>query len=302
MGALKLIGLIFIIGSLLGCSDSIHHEQVPKISQVDGINYRGLENKIISIEKKLGARVGISVYDVDMKKELWSYRGGSRFPLMSTFKTLACAKMLHDVEKKKLLLNPYTFIKKESLIEWSPITKNYIGKKFTLKQACSAMMTMSDNTAANIVLKKIGGPKALTLFMQTIGDNTTQLDRMEPDLNEALEGDVRDTTTPHAITQSLHLLLFGDVLSDSSKAQLKKWMMENKVANSLFRSVLPNNWVIADRSGAGGYGSRGITAIVWPKTHKPLIIAVYLTQTKASFDQRNKAIAQIGREIFALYK
>lgn len=105
-----------------------------------------------------------------------------------------------------------------------------------------------------------------------------------------LEGDARDTTTPNAMVKSLHVLLFGNVLSDASKTQLKQWMMDNKVSDSLFRSVLPSNWAIADRSGAGGYGSRGITAVVWPETRPPLIICVYVTQTKASFDERNKRI------------
>ncbi|MCP3944026.1 MAG: serine hydrolase [Desulfobacteraceae bacterium] len=95
--------------------------------------------------------------------------------------------------------------------------------------------------------------------------------------------------------------LFGNVLSQASKEQLKQWMMDNKVSDSLFRSVLPDNWSIADRSGAGGYGSRGITAVVWSKMRSPLIISVYLKQTKASFDERNKAIADIGKEIFTLY-
>ena len=104
------------------------------------------------------------------------------------------------------------------------------------------------------------------------------------------------------MVKSLHVLLFGNILSDGSKTLLKQWMMDNKVSDSLLRSVLPNNWAIADRSGAGRYGSRGITAVVWPEKHPPLVICIYVTQTKASFEERNKAIAEIGREIFELYK
>lgn len=161
---------------------------------------------------------------------------------------------------------------------------------------------MSDNTAANIVLSGIKGPLSLTRFMRSIGDKVTRLDRIEPDLNEAVDGDKRDTTTPNAIVKSLETLLFGDVLSQSSKNQLKQWMMDNKVTGSLLRSVLPENWSIADRSGAGGYGSRGITAVVWSDKRTPIIISIYLTQTDASFAQRNKAIADIGKEIFTVYR
>ena len=171
----------------------------------------------------------------------------------------------------------------------------------SLKEACSATMITSDNTAANLVLTGIKGPEALTQFMRSIGDDDTRLDRIEPDLNEAIDGDKRDTTTANAMVKSLHTLLFGDVLSKVSKAQLKQWMIDNKVTGSLLRSVLPEKWSIADRSGSGGYGSRGITAVVWSDKRTPLIISIYLTQTDASFAQRNKAIAEIGKEIFIVY-
>jgi len=192
-------------------------------------------------------------------------------------------------------------IKESSLIAWSPVTEKHIGEKMNLKQACSAAMLMSDNTATNIVLTGIKGPKSLTEFMRDIGDNVTRLDRIEPDLNEAIDGDVRDTTTPNAMVKSLHQLFFGDVLSQASKRQLKQWMIDNKVTGRLLRSVLPKNWLIADRSGSGGFGSRGITAVVWSEQRAPIIISIYLTQTDASFAQRNKAIADIGKEIFSVY-
>lgn len=259
-----------------------------------------LIKKIEKIEDQLDARIGVSIYDVTDNK-LWSYNGDSRFPLMSTFKTLACAKLLVDVEKGLQSFDTSHVITENSLIAWSPITEKLIGKNMSLKEACSATMLMSDNTAANIVLSGIKGPKALTHFMRSIGDEVTRLDRIEPALNEGLTDDKRDTTTPNAMVKSLHTLLFANVLSTSSKDQLKQWMINNKVTGNLFRSILPENWSIADRSGAGGNGSRGITAVVWPDKSTPLIISIYLTQTDASFLLRNKAIVNIGKEIFTIY-
>ncbi|SFC97590.1 class A beta-lactamase [Pseudoalteromonas denitrificans] len=270
------------------------------IASVFSVNANTIIKKIEEQERQLGARIGVSIYDVTDNK-LWHYNGNTRFPLMSTFKVLACAKLLFDVEKGLQSFDTSTVITKNSLIEWSPVTKNMIGEKISLKQACSATMSMSDNTAANIVLNGIKGPKVLTRFMRSIGDDVTRLDRIEPDLNEALDGDKRDTTTPNAMVKSLHTLLFGDALSQASKTQLKQWMIDNKVTGKLLRKVLPQNWSIADRSGSGGYGSRGITAVVWSDKRTPLIISIYLTQTEASFSQRNKAIANIGKEIFTVY-
>ena len=257
-------------------------------------------NSIKEVEQNLGAKVGVSIYSVS-DGYLWHYNGDSRFPLMSTFKTLACAKLLHDVETAKLSIDRSVKIEEQDLIAWSPITEKLVGESFSLKQACTAAMVMSDNTAANIVLDGISGPSELTLFMKELGDEVTRLDRIEPHLNEARSGDERDTTTPNAIVKSLGKLLYGEKLSSGSKEQLIEWMAGNKVSDSLLRSVLPEGWSIADRSGAGGFGSRGITAAIWSNEQQPLIVAIYLTQTEASFDERNKAIAKIGREIFASY-
>ncbi|SCY57217.1 beta-lactamase class A CARB-1 [Desulfoluna spongiiphila] len=301
MKLLKLTVLLLAIGYFSGCIAAKQGGPAPQNAPANGARYTPLENRIKEIEHALGARVGVSLYEVETS-ESWSYKGDIRFPLMSTFKTLACAKTLLDVEQKKVSFDDSVVIEKTSLITWSPVTKHHAGQAFSLKQACAAMMIMSDNTAANIVLDKTGGPTALTAFMRSIGDAVTRLDRMEPELGEALEGDVRDTTTPNAMADSLHVLLFGDVLSKASKTQLTQWMRSNKISGSLLRSVLPDGWTIADRSGAGGHGSRGITAVVWPETQPPFIVCVYLTQTKASFDERNKAIAEIGRELFKLYE
>ena len=267
---------------------------------VFSVNANAILSKITEIEKRLDVRVGVSIYDVTAN-DSWSYQGDIRFPLMSTFKTLACANLLADIDKGIQFFNASVVISKESIIAWSPVTEKHIGETFTLKQACSAAMIMSDNTATNIILSAINGPSDFTQFMRSIGDNVTRLDRIEPSLNEAFDGDQRDTTTPNAIVNSLNNLLFGNVLSKASKIQLKQWMIENKVTGSLLRSVLPDGWIIADRSGAGGYGSRAITAVVWSTERSPIIISIYLTQTKASFKERDKAIADIGREIFKAY-
>ena len=260
-----------------------------------------LIQKVKAIEKQLDARIGVSIYDAT-RNHLWHYNGDTRFPLMSTFKTLACAKLLADVERGLQSFDTSSVITTNAIISWSPITEQLVGESISLIQACAAAMTMSDNTATNIVLTGINGPKALTQFMRSIGDDVTRLDRVEPDLNEALNDDIRDTTTPNAIVKSLHLLLFGNVLSENSKALLKQWMIDNKVADSLLRSVIPESWSIADRSGAGGSGSRGITAMVWSDEHPPLMISIYITQTGAPLALRDKAIADIGEAIFNVYR
>lgn len=259
-----------------------------------------LDESISAIEERISGRVGVSVLDTETKQS-WDYNGDKRFPMMSTFKTIACAKMLQDSDNGHLDKNTGIKVEAGKLIVWSPITKKLTGETITVEKACEATMLMSDNTAANIVLQQIGGPNGVTTFLRSIGDDTTQLDRMEPELNQAIDGDSRDTTTPNAIVKTLNNLLLGEVMTDLSKAQLKSWMQNNKVSDPLLRSVLPKNWLIADRSGAGGNGSRGITAIIWNERREPLIISIYLTQTELSMTERNLVITEIGTKIFKEY-
>lgn len=264
------------------------------------LDFKLLEQTIIKVETDLSAYVGVTVFETDRNKT-WSYNGNERFPLTSTFKTIACAKLLRDAENDRALLNSSVIVSKEQLVTHSPVTEKYVGKKITLSEACSATMLTSDNTAANIILNAVGGPSGITKFIRNSGDNISRLDRFEPELNEGTPGDLRDTTTPIAITGTLNELLFGSILSEKSKEQLKQWMMNNQVTGNLLRSVLPLGWEIADRSGGGGYGSRSITAIAWSQNQSPIIISIYITQTDASFLQRNEAIVKIGKSIFNIY-
>ncbi|MEZ8370355.1 class A beta-lactamase [Vibrio splendidus] len=256
---------------------------------------------IEQIESRVSARIGVAVYD-SATEQTWSYKGDERFPMMSTFKTLACANLLYDHENEGLYLESKVGVKSDELIAWSPMTKAFVGKEISLTGACAATMEMSDNTAANIVLAGIDGPNGLTEFLRSIGDSETRLDHIEPDLNHARPGDERDTTTPNTMVKTLNELVYGNVLSEESKAQLKTWMMDNKVSDGMIRSILPDGWNIADRSGAGAYGSRAITAIVWSVTRAPLIISISLTEIELTIQERDTVINEIGQLIFDAYR
>ena len=250
-----------------------------------------------AIELSSSGTIGVSVLDT-ATNTTWSYKGDQRFPMMSTFKTLACAQMLYNSSNDLLDKDALTRITKESIIPWSPITEKLIGETISTESACEATMLMSDNTAANIVLEKTGTPTSLTLFLRLIGDDITRLDRIEPELNEAQKGDIRDTTTPNAMTNTLNELLFGETLTPKDENTLKTWMVNNKVSDPLLRSILPMNWSIADRSGAGGFRSRGITAVLWNDKRAPIIVSIYLTQTNLDMASRNQIIVEVGNAIF----
>ncbi|MEO0803978.1 MAG: class A beta-lactamase [Cyanobacteria bacterium J06642_2] len=259
------------------------------------------ENDLIAtvqrIEASMNARVGIAVYDKETNQN-WQYHANDRFPMNSTFKTIACAALLARVDSAQEQLEHIVIFDESELVTYSPITETRIGAPgMSLDELCEATMTMSDNSAANFILEAIGGPEALTQFMRSIGDEISRLDRWEPDLNEAVPGDERDTTSPNAMARTLEQLVLNGTLSLDSRQKLENWLKGNEVGDDLFRSEVPCNWDIGDRTGAGGYGSRSIAAVMWPPQREPVIAAVYITETEASFDDRNAAIAEIGGAI-----
>jgi beta-lactamase class A len=256
-----------------------------------------LSRKLVEMESRLGARIGAAILDTGTGRQ-WLYRSDERFPLNSTFKAFACAGLLARVDAGKEDLGRAIVFKQSDLVTYSPITEKRVGGKgMTLFELCHAAMTLSDNTAANLVLDSLGGPEGFTAFAGSIGDTETRLDRRETELNEAKPGDPRDTTTPAAAARSLHDLVLGDILSQSSRQQLKAWLVGNEVGGPLLRASLPQGWQIGDRTGAGGYGSRSIIAVIWPPERKPVIAAIYLTGAQATMDERNATIAEIGNAL-----
>ncbi|MET4731322.1 beta-lactamase class A [Thalassospira sp. MBR-102] len=267
------------------------------ISMAASANDRLLD-AIHTVETRLDARVGVSILNVENGRE-WQYRADERFPLTSTFKLLACAAVLNKVDRESETLDRRITYRSDDLVTYSPITEKHVDSGMTIGELCEAALHLSDNTAANLVLDVLGGPDVLTAYLRDIGDDVTRLDRIEPDLNAATPGDARDTTTPNAMRATLTYLLFGDALSLESRQLLEDWLTENQVGGPLLRAGLPDDWKIADRTGAGGFGSRAIVAVIWPPERKPVIVAIYITQTSASMEERNAAIADLGQEIAA---
>ncbi|MBM1144904.1 class A beta-lactamase [Alcanivorax sp. ZXX171] len=250
------------------------------------------------VENRLQARVGVAVSDLGGDRT-WRHNADQRFPLASTFKVLACGALLHKVDAGDESLERVIHFKKQDLVTYSPETQQHLDSGMTLGALCEAAITQSDNTAANLLLDRLDGPAGLTRFLRGIGDDTTRLDRRETELNEGTPGDPRDTTTPDAMLATLRVLVFGDVLSESSRQQLLQWMKDDKIADALLRAGIPDDWTIGDKTGAGGHGSRAIIAVMWPPQQEPVLAAIYITETDASMDQRNAAIAEIGRALAA---
>ncbi|MCZ0962537.1 class A beta-lactamase [Paracoccus benzoatiresistens] len=249
-----------------------------------------------AIEAELGGRVGVALRRQG-GPEVAGHRAGERFPLSSTFKAPLCGAILTLVDAGEDELDRVIGYTPADLVTYSPVTETR--DAMTVGELCEATITLSDNTAANLLLERVGGPQDFTEYLRAIGDDTTRLDRWETDLNEGAPGDPRDSSTPAAMVATLERLLFGPVLSDASQQQLEAWMRADRVADDLIRASLPEGWIIGDKTGAGGHGSRSIVAVVRPPEGDPWLAAVYLTGNQADMATRNRAIARIGAAIVA---
>jgi beta-lactamase class A len=256
-----------------------------------------LLQKVREVEERLEARLSLAVFDEESGRH-WAYQADQRYPLCSTFKVLASSAFLARVDRGEDSLERRVVIGEKDLVSYSPLTETRVGGQgMTMAEICEAALTLSDNTAGNKILESIGGPSGVTEFARSIGDGVTRLDRWETELNEALVGDERDTTSPNAITETLRELLLGDTLSENSKRQLADWMIANKTGDAKLRAGLPSDWIVGDKTGGGNNGTMADVAIAWPVNRQPLIMAVYLTETTASFDDRNAGIAEIAKTL-----
>jgi len=255
-----------------------------------------LAKRLNVLEARSGGRLGVSIVDAAGGLRL-RHRADERFAMCSTFKVLAAAAVLARVDDGREKLGRRIAYGKSDLVAYSPATAPNAGTGMTLDALCEAAVTLSDNTAANLILAQLGGPRGLTAYLRSIGDATTRLDRWEPELNTAIPGDPRDTTTPDAMVETLRSLVLRRALSPASRARLAGWLVDNKTGDARLRAGLPKGWRVGDKTGTGPdeTGTSNDVAVVWRPDGRPALIAAYLTRATVDGDARNAVLAEVGR-------
>jgi beta-lactamase class A len=252
-------------------------------------------NQVAAIEERLGGRIGVAALDTGSGKRL-DYRAEERFPMCSTFKFLAAAAVLKRVDEKQEQLDRFVSYDAKDILEYAPVTKAHLKEGgMTLGSLCEAAIEQSDNTAGNLLLDAIGGPRGVTNFARSLGDQVTRLDRKEPDLNSAIPGDDRDTTTPGSMLADMTRILTGDVLSRSSRSQLEDWLQRNKTGTGMIRAGVPTDWIIGDKTGRGANGASNDIAIIRPPDRAPVLLAIYSVGSTAAANDRAAAIAEAAK-------
>lgn len=253
-----------------------------------------IQGRLRELETAAQGRLGVHIVDSATGQE-YGYRADECFMMLSSFKLLASAFVLHRVDTGKESLERRMEYTDKDLIPWSPITEKHAQDNgMTLEQLCKATITTSDNTAGNLILSSYGGPAALTEFARQLGDNVTRLDRNEPELNVKSGDGLMDTTSPRAMATTMQKLLLGNALSVRSRGQLLQWLRGNTTGNNRLKAGLPTDWRIGDKTGTNKSDSNDI-GIVFPSNRAPLLVTAYLAESHATTQVKDATIAAVGK-------
>jgi beta-lactamase class A len=266
-------------------------------------------NELQAYERDSGGRIGVYAENLETGAKL-AWRADERFVMCSTFKASLAACVLARVDRGEEQLAAMIPYGKADLLDYAPVAKqNMAAGAMSVIEMCKAIVELSDNTCANLLLARIGGPAVLTAFWRSLGDSISRLEHNEPELNRSPPGDPHDTTTPMAMAGNLRRLVTGEALSPASRARLTEWMVACKTGANRLRGGLPAGWTIGDKTGNNGKDASGDIAVAWPRTDTktdtktdtrpggPILIAAYTQGGTPSAAQIEAVFAGIGRTV-----
>lgn len=257
--------------------------------------------RFAALEHRYGGRLGVCARTASGSLQA-GYRADERFAFCSTFKVILASAVLARGARSPGLLDQRIRYTQRELVHYSPISSQHVATGMTVAELCAAALQYSDNSAANQLIKLVGGPAAVTAYARSVGDTTFRLDRWETALNTAIPGDPRDTTTPAAMTHTVNTLVLGDALAPPQRAQLQTWLRGNTTGNQRIRAGVPANWLVGDKTGTGDRGTANDVAVLWRPSHEPIVLTVFHTREVADAKPGDDVIAAAARivaDIFA---
>ena len=284
------IAIFALIGIFLftGCGKEAKEGAVAKLPSASDAAFAQLE-------RDYSAKLGVYALDTETNKEVL-YRSDDRFLYCSTSKALLAGIVLqqNSLEQLKQVVR----YSSDDILSYAPVTKEHVEQGMTLEEICIAALRFSDNTAANLLFNHIGGPTGFKSALNKLGDNITEPVRLEPHLNEVIPGDNSDTSTPRQLAIDLQAYATGNVLTEDKRKMLIEWMTGNATGKKMIRAGAPADWIVADKSGSGSYGTRNDIAIVIPPNRKPIIITILSTHAEKEAKYNDQLIAQAAKIVF----
>jgi len=245
------------------------------------------------LEARHGGRLGVCADDGQLHV---TWRADERFAYCSTFKLFLAASVLERVQRGLDKLDRAIPISKTDMVPHGPITEPAVGSTLTVEQLCKAAVELSDNPAANLLIREMGGLGSWQDWHRSIGDTVTRVDRNETELNTALPDDPRDTTTPAQYVANLKTVLLGTRLSSAHLALLTKWLIDTPTGAGRIKAGVPSGYRVGHKTGTGARMTYNDIGIVWPPSGAPIRIVVYFTGAReASAAQLDAVVADATR-------
>ncbi|WP_340558876.1 class A beta-lactamase [Streptomyces sp. GSL17-111] len=249
----------------------------------------GDHEPLVRLERRFDARLGVYALATGTGATI-AHRADERFAFCSTFKGLAAAAVL-DRNPMSHLDTLVTY-SRDDLMEHAPLTRKHVDTGMTIRQLCDAAIRYSDGTAGNLLVRELGGPQELTRYARGLGDTVTRMDRVEPDITQAIPDDPRDTSSPRAMGEDYRRIVLGDVLPADKRAFLRDLLERSVTGDQRVRAGLPQGWRVADKTGTGAYGTLNDFAIVWPPDTDPLVIALMSSKAEQDADRDQALLAE----------
>ncbi|MFL1904177.1 class A beta-lactamase [Streptomyces tauricus] len=289
---------------ITGAAPSAHAAAKPKANPSDLANTadHDIVKALAELEHAHDARLGVYARNTATGTTV-RYRADETFPMCSVFKTLAAAAVLRDLDRHGEYLGLLIRYTEQDLerADGSPVTgrPENLANGMTVAALCHAAIAHSDNAAANLLLRELGGPTTITRFCRSIGDPTTRLDRWEPELNSAEPWRTTDLTSPAAVGRTYARLALGDALVPRDRRQLTEWLLANTTSTNRFRAGLPTDWALGDKTGTGKYGTSNDVGIAWTPDGTPVVLAVLSTKPDPDAPKDDELVADAAELLAA---
>lgn len=252
------------------------------------------EVDLSALEAAHGGRIGLEARDWNMA----SWRAHERFNYCSTFKTFLATATLERVQRGEEHLGRAIPITAADMVFHAPVTQPAVGSTLTIEQLCEGTVEVSDNPAANLLIRELGGIDAFRAWYRSIGDQSTTVDRLEPMMNRK-DGD-KDTITPsQAVTNLIRVFGSGAMeprLEEPMLARLRRWMIDSPTGANRIKGGVPSGWTVAHKTGTGGTGQANDIGVIQPPSGDPIHIAIYYeAPSDLSADKRDAVMAEATR-------
>lgn len=293
--------------------------------------------EIANISKSIDGVVGVAAWRLDGRGARVLVNADQQYPMASTFKVPIAGTVLSQVDSGRLKLDqlvpvdPNMVVDSEGLAE----TFHHPGVSVSVENLLELMLTVSDNTATNMLEKLVGGPAVVTQWVRSQGIAGLRVDRdtagmirdfyglppgpsfpasleaglkSNPNLEEkgdkpdaAFDNDPRDTSSPTAMAELLERIYTGKALSPSSTNLLREIQERNTTGKARIRARLPQGTTVAEKTGTIGGTVNNVGVISLPNNAGKLIVAVFIKKSSKPVEDRERVIADISRALYDYY-